>query len=254
MGIIRQPDVLGAPSAPLNLELFAPGGLRETVVDIPECNQLVTISMPVDFDQLLDRAKGDPEQNLPYWAEIWPSGIALGAYIFQHPESVRGIRAVELGCGLGVTAIAAMRRGAMLTVTDYATEALALCAANCVANHVAIPTQLQMNWRNPGDDFLALIEAGVHLLLAADVLYEERDVMPLVELVEASLPTDGELWLAEPGRRPAASFMKEITARGWHSIDTSYAGPWPDPEDNRKGVSVTVHRIARLPSRSRAMN
>ena len=23
------------------------------------------------------RAAGDPEQNLPYWAEIWPSGIAL---------------------------------------------------------------------------------------------------------------------------------------------------------------------------------
>jgi hypothetical protein len=33
---------------------------------------------------------------------------------------------------------------------------------------------------------------------------------------------------------------------GWRDASEVSAGPWPDPEDNRKGVVVTTHRLRRL--------
>ena len=108
------------------------------------------ISRPVDYDRLIDDAAADPEQNLPYWAELWPSGVALAAKIARDPGIVQGRRVLELGCGLGVTAIAALRAGADLLVTDYSPEALALCSLNALDQAGVQPKTLRVNWRDPG--------------------------------------------------------------------------------------------------------
>jgi predicted nicotinamide N-methyase len=202
------------------------------------------IARPVDFDRLIDDAAADPEQNLPYWAELWPSGVALAAKIAREPVIMQGKRVLELGCGLGVTAVAALRAGADLLVTDYSPEALALCSLNALEQAGTQPRTLRVNWRNPGSN---LHGAGDEfpVVLAADVLYEGRDVDPLLALVERIVSPDGELWLAEPGRPPAARFLESIGARGWIEESEQCSGPWPDPEDNRKGIVVTIHRLRR---------
>jgi hypothetical protein len=43
-------------------------------------------------------------------------------------------------------------------------------------------------------------------VLGADLLYERRNVAPLLDLVPRLLDK-GELWLADPGRAPAAEFL-----------------------------------------------
>jgi predicted nicotinamide N-methyase len=221
------------------------GALRVDHVDLPGANAAMRIARPADFDALLDVAANDPEQNLPYWAEIWPSGIALASAITRQPASLRGKRVLELGCGLGVTAIAALRAGADLLVTDYAPEALALCGLNTLDNTGLEPPSLQLNWRASSPKLIASAGGGFPLLLAADVLYESRDVEPLLALVEAITAPGGEFWLAEPGRPPAARFVESLRARGWRGDSERCDGPWPDPEDNERGVVVTVHRFRR---------
>jgi predicted nicotinamide N-methyase len=143
-----------------------------------------------------------------------------------------------------VTAIAALRAGADLLVTDYSPEALALCSLNALAQTGAQPRTLRVNWRDPGP---RLHDSGDRfpVVLAADVLYERRDVDPLLALVEQVVAPDGELWLAEPGRPPAARFLESIGARGWIDESEQCSGPWPDPEDNRKGIVVTIHQLRR---------
>jgi predicted nicotinamide N-methyase len=202
------------------------------------------ISRPVDYDRLIDDAAADPEQNLPYWAELWPSGVALAAKIARDPGIVRNRRVLELGCGLGVTAIAALRAGADLLVTDYAPEALALCALNALDQAGVLPQTLRVNWRDPNSTLHATGDA-FPVVLAADVLYERRDVEPLLALVERVVAPNGELWLAEPRRPPAAGFLESMLAGGWIAESEHCSGPWPDPEDNRKGVAVTIHRLRR---------
>jgi predicted nicotinamide N-methyase len=221
------------------------GPLRVDRVDLPGTTESLTISRPVDVDRLIDDAAADPEQNLPYWAELWPSGIALAAKIVRDPEIVHGRRVVELGCGLGVAAIAALRAGAELLVTDYSPEALAICSLNALDEIGAQPETLRINWRDAGATLHGTAEGGFPVVLAADVLYERRDVEPLLALVGRVVAPGGALWLAEPGRPPAARFLESIRDRGWTDEREECFGPWPDPDDNRKGVVVTIHRLRR---------
>jgi predicted nicotinamide N-methyase len=227
-------------------ELEHVGPLRVDTVALPRAGVTMRIVRPEQFDHLLDHVENDPEQNLPYWAELWPSGIALAAAILQEPRQLANRRVLELGCGLGVTAIAALRAGADLLVTDYAPEALALCALNTIDQAGAEPTTLRLNWRQPNAALFSAAGAGFPVVLAADVLYEARDVEPLLELVERVVAADGALWLAEPGRKPARAFLSAMRERGWQIRSHRYDGPWPDPEDNRKGIVVSVHKMTRV--------
>jgi predicted nicotinamide N-methyase len=217
-------------------------------VAIPGVAWPLRIARPRDLSRLLDAAESDPEQNLPYWAEIWPSGVALAAAVATRHTALRGQRVLELGCGLGITAIAAVRAGAAVLATDYSLEALALCRLNCRREAGTEPDTRRINWRR---DRPFGREGGTETfsrVLAADVLYERRDVEPLLELVSGVVAPGGELWLAEPGRAPAILFLELLRARGWAGEREQCAGPWPDPEDNRKQVVVTVHFLRRSSS------
>ncbi|MCX7622176.1 MAG: methyltransferase domain-containing protein [Thermomicrobium sp.] len=220
------------------------GPLRTRRVVLPRSGASFRIVQPADIDRLLDLAAADPEEQLPYWAELWPSGIALADAVLLEPDTLRGQRVIELGCGLGVTAAAALRAGAELLAMDYSAEALVLTCWNCAWNAGLEPAVLRVNWRQPPEEvFAAAGFASVPVILAADVLYERRDVEPLRSLVERLLRPGGLLWLAEPGRATAASFVESLRDAGWQDETDMWPGPWPDANDAT--VAVTVHRLRR---------
>ncbi|HEX5163996.1 MAG TPA: methyltransferase [Thermomicrobiales bacterium] len=224
-----------------HLDLLGP--LETVEVRLPESGVCYQITRPTDIDRLIDAMADDPEEVLPHWAEIWPSGIALADAMLAAPEVVRGRRALELGCGLGTTATAALQAGAELTVTDYAEGALALCRVNTRANAGRAPAAMQLNWRRPSDALLELAGVGFPVVLAADVLYEARDIEPLLALTARIVAPGGTLWLAEPGRPIAREFVARAEAGGWRSSQRRHGGPWPDERDG--SVVVTVYRLER---------
>lgn len=215
--------------------------LIETRLTLPQSGALYRIVRPATFDRLLTAVAHDPEQNLPYWATLWPSGIALADTVLAYADELRAGPALELGGGLGVTATAALSAGLDLLVTDYAPEALLLCRANTLRNTGRQPRTLQLNWRQP--NAALFVRAPFRNVLAADVLYEARDVEPLLTLFERLVAPGGTLWLAEPGRPPARRFVAAARMAGWQDETSDHAGPWPDPED--ADVTVRVHRLRR---------
>lgn len=240
------PDANDSPDIAMLLRtaLSAIGPLTHEAVPLPRSGRTLTITRPTDMDDLLDRIASDPEQNLPYWAELWPSGIALADAILQEPEMVHGQAVLELGCGAGTTAAAAMIAGAHLTVTDYAPEALTLCRYNALVNASAEPAaSIRFNWRKPDRAFLQQAGAGYAVVLVADGLYETRDIEPLLALAERIVAPGGLLWLAEPGRPVAACFLESARAAGWDGPSEEHVGPWPDAADD--GVRVRLHRLRR---------
>ena len=42
-----------------------------------------------------------------YWAQLWPSAVALARLLQERPELVAGRRVVEIGSGLGLASLAA---------------------------------------------------------------------------------------------------------------------------------------------------
>ena len=133
---------------------------------------------PATPEDLLDEEAFAADEFLPYWAELWPASLALAEAL---PERLDGVRVIELGCGLGLPSLVAAARGADVLATDWAPEAVALVAGNAARNGLALQTAVH-DWREP-------LEATFDLVLAADVLYERRNVAPVVAAVAALAPT-----------------------------------------------------------------
>jgi predicted nicotinamide N-methyase len=184
---------------------------------------------PRDTEALLDEHAFEHEEYLPYWAELWPSGVALARRVAA--RSLRGARVLELGCGLGLPSLAAALAGGRVLATDWSPQAIALLEENAERNDATLETAL-VDWTRP-DAIVA--RAPWDLVLAADVLYERRNVAPLLDLLPR---LGGEVWLADPGRAPAGELLSGL-GEGWTRADEA---------DGR----VNLHRLMRTAVASEA--
>jgi predicted nicotinamide N-methyase len=156
----------------------------------------------------------------PYWSVLWRSGVALACEL--DGVALRGLRVVELGCGLALPSIAAAAAGAAVLATDACAEALTLVARNAHANDVRVETAT-VDWAEPDE---LVRRAPFDLVLAADVLYERASVALLLSLLPRLAP---EAWLADPGR-PGGDAFVEQAGRRW-------------PVETRVRDVVRVHRL-----------
>ena len=155
----------------------------------------LVLRRPADPEALLDEHAFADDEFLPYWAELWPAGIALAEAL---PPTLAGQSVLELGCGLGVPALLAAARGARVTAVDWADGAIALLRANADRNGLALEAT-RADWRQFAGAF--------DLVLAADVLYERRNVAPLVELLPRVAPV---ALVALAGRPYEADFLAAV--------------------------------------------
>jgi len=165
----------------------------------------LVIERPHDAEELLDEEPFEREEFLPYWAELWPSALALADHVAS--RDLAGLGLVELGCGLALPGIVAALGGAAVLATDWSEDALEFVRANARRNGAEVET-LRCSWTSP-DPLVA--RAPFDLVLASDVLYERRDVEPLLALLPRLAP---EVLLADPGRPTLSDFL-ERAAEAW---------------------------------------
>ena len=163
------------------------------------------LERPDSPEALIDEEAFAEDEFLPYWAELWPSGIALAETIAPLP--LAGSRVLELGCGLGLPSLVAAARGAVVVATDWAADAISLLARNAARNAVEL-NAVVADWR----DSSALPPGRFDLILAADVLYEDRNAAPLLAMLSDRLAPGGRALVADPGRRHAATFVEAAEA------------------------------------------
>jgi len=179
-----------------------PSDLIEETVELAP-GRSVSLLRPPSADELIDEDAFDEDEFLPYWAELWPSGVALARTVAA--LDVRGLHVLELGCGLGLPSLAAAAGGADVLATDWAEEAVVLLSRNAARNGVSLRVE-RVRWDEPEP---LLAEAPWDLVLGADLLYEERNVGQLAELLPRLA---AEALLAEPGRPYAKSFLARRAA------------------------------------------
>ena len=193
------------------------------------------VTHPAAADALIDESDFDRDERLPYWAELWPSAIALVRHLAG--RDLAGKRVVELGCGVGLPSIVALERGARVLAADHYDAALVFARHNARRNLGREPETLPLDWHAPGD-LTAL--GSFDLVIAADVLYEGRNVPALATLVPALLAHDGEAIVADPRRDSAPRFLASMQRNGFRvATDDAIVG--------RAGrdVRVRVHRFWR---------
>src|SRR4051812_15205475 len=216
-------------AAALRAELTSRFRTSERTIRIAERD--VTLLSPANADDLISEDDYVMDERLPYWADLWPSAqiLANEAALMRW----RGLRVLELGCGLGAVAVGASIAGASVTATDYYEDALLFAMLNVHAATGAVIEARHVDWtRLPAD------LGRFDVVLASDVLYEHRYAPLVAHAIAMTLVKGGEAIVADPGRIALEAFLEECSDRGITSE--------PDPRPYREGEikqTVTLHRL-----------
>lgn len=159
----------------------------------------------VDVAALLG-AEAPPEP--PYWMHLWPGALALARRVATASGVGPGCGAVELGCGLGLPALAAARRGARVVATDWRRAPLAVLARSALDNGVAVRC-VQMDWGAPA------LRNQFDLCLGADVGYDTAAAPALAGALAALLRPGGRAWLADSVNTARQTLPDALRANGF---------------------------------------
>ncbi len=136
----------------------------------------------------------------PFWAFAWAGGQALARYLLDHPETVRGKQVLDVACGSGLVAIAALRAGALsATAADIDPLAAAACALNAAANSVPL-TALTQDPIGTAPD--------AELILVGDLFYDRDLAGPLLAWLKHCAEGGAAVLVGDPRRSyfPAHAF------------------------------------------------
>ena len=165
----------------------------------------VALTRPRDSEALLTEEGFEKEEFLPYWAELWSSGVALAHDVAG--RSLRGASVVELGCGLGLPSIAAALAGGRVLATDWSPAAIAFAERNAQANGAQMETAV-VSWADP-DELSA--RGPWDLVIGSDLLYEARNVGLVLDVLDR---VADHAIIADPGRAASVGF-EDAAAGHW---------------------------------------
>jgi predicted nicotinamide N-methyase len=198
------------------------------------------IDRPADPDRLMDhpwvRSSYAADEYVPYWATLWPSARMLAKAVVREPwdRYPQPVRVLEVGCGLGLAGVACLARGLSVTFSDVDETALTFAAANARHNGFTdgFRTQL-LDFRSPPDD------VKYPVVIGSDLMYEERLVNPLVNLLDAVLAPGGVCLIADPDRTAARVFRWKLGEAGYEVMPEFARAGEPGGERTRG----TIYRI-----------
>jgi predicted nicotinamide N-methyase len=183
----------------------------------------------IDPDRLLEdalsRRDRSPADLDPFWAATWRAAIGLDRFLSR--LELRDLRVLELGCGSGRAGIAAALRGARVTLTDAAGQALLVARLN------AWPVRGQLRVRSLNWDGTGLPDPPFPLILGSDLVYDQSLWAMLESCLRRHLTDEGLVLLSEPQRHTGDRFETWIGQAGWKTRVTLV-----DLDDGKPSIRV----------------
>jgi predicted nicotinamide N-methyase len=139
----------------------------------------------------MDGEEGDPPP--PYWAYQWAGGLVLAHYFLHRPESVAGLRVLDLGAGSGIVGIAAAKAGAAAVIcADVDPHAIAALGLNGAANGVVLEVV--------GRDMIDGPVPDVDIVAVGDLYYEQALALRVTAFLDQCLAVGIRVLVGDPGR------------------------------------------------------
>lgn len=161
------------------------------VPGIPE----IVLHKAVPASGLSRLAAEDDAFGSPYWAYYWLGGLALARFVLDRPETVRGRRVLDLGCGSGLVAIAAAKAGAAsVLAADVDPYAVAATQVNAAQNGVVVEALHADLTEGPVPE--------VDLILAGDVFYDPEPAAGVMPFLARCRAAGIEVLVGDPRRAP----------------------------------------------------
>src|SRR6185295_10916368 len=117
----------------------------------------------------------------PYFGVVWPAARALAEELARRGEALAGKTVLELGCGLALPALVAVKLGARVTATDLHPDVPAFLARNLALNELAPDAleYLELDWRTCD------LARRFDYVVGSDILYEAGHPAPVARALAA---------------------------------------------------------------------
>ncbi len=185
--------------------------LKLTSQTISIAGHQIHFDLPSDPEEmlkhaLLGEATGSSDWD-PYWGLLWAASPATAELLLnQHwPADLNGL---EIGCGVGLTGIAALLAGLKVTFADHSSDAVKMALSNAAQNGFPNASGLVFDWQQPPNQQFDFI-------FGSDILYDSAGHEPLLRTLNAMLSPSGQVWIGDAGRTNAPAFMEKATMGGW---------------------------------------
>ena len=173
----------------------------------------------------------------PFWSIVWPGALAFVRALADGTVELRDRALLDVGCGGGVAALAAVRAGARRVVAnDIAPAALFVAGRNAAAHGLGLELD--------GRDRLTGVAAGTgngggsfDVVLAADLFYQRSRAVGLLDGLRAWVRAGSEVLLADGGRPFAPAEGLELL--GEYDVP---AHPWADGGFRRRVRLLRLRR------------
>ncbi len=190
-------------------------GFRSEYEEVVVGEQRFRVLVPTDYEKLLNdpevQRRFERDEYMPYWANLWPAAVLLAREVAKWEPTGVGDEAehvLELGAGVGLVGLVLAGRGFRVTISDYDADALAFAYQNARENRVGDVAVRRIDWRERYADL------KVERIVAADVLYESRNLPPVADFIAHHLVAGGKALLSDPGRSTADEFAQVARAQG----------------------------------------
>jgi ETFB lysine methyltransferase len=194
------------------------------------------VARPASPDDVLDsisEEQYEKDKFLPYWAEQWPACLPLFNYLSLHGSQVIPLSGItcEMGSGLGIISMLLSCRKNRIVATDISADACKYSAYN-MGQHAPHPMVICSDWR------ASPFKTKFDLVVASDILYEQRWISPVLYFLETSLKTGGAAFIADPCRQWWREFQEAAEDRGFTLSKT-----WQEIVNQGK-TTVEILRLA----------
>ena len=161
---------------------------------------------------------------------IWEAGIVLSRFILANKELFASHKVLELGTGVGIAGITALKytKAKEITLSDYRQDILLNVEMNVIKNSIKhkhvknnfyeIKNEncticganrsniLNLNWMN-----YAKFELKYDVIIGSDLIYKGAPLKELANLIALALSLNGQAYILVPSQRQAIDeFLKEI--------------------------------------------
>ena len=187
-------------------------GLSFDFVKVAEPDRVLDqVAAAEDVRERLAGTRNEEPLHLPYWAELWDSAIAMASRIARHRDQFVGKAVLDLGCGQGLSGVAAAYAGAEVTFADLEAPALLFARLNGLPSGRRVHTR-RLNWQHDQ------LRQKFDRIIGADILYERSQWTFLDTFWRAHLRPGGDIWLGEPGRPSGDGFLSYAGPAGWSVV------------------------------------
>ncbi|THB75703.1 MAG: methyltransferase domain-containing protein [Desulfobulbaceae bacterium] len=170
----------------------------------------IRILMVSDLEELLDGK--DPFEDVssfPFWSKLWEAAIVLSHVLASAPERAGG-RLLELGSGMGAIGLAAAAAGFSATLSDYDDEILDFARVSGAASGLENVNYITFDLLKPENI------GTFDVITAAEILFKEELIDPVLAVCKEFLSEDGTVYLAHDVRRKCLPIFLEKAEAHFH--------------------------------------